>query len=175
MSNWVVVLPSEMSHKFFFPIEEIEWKESYSNEFQLKIPFIHEIGYYTGIKGINPWEIPEIVIPALMDEWKNVKGLLEAKFEKRESPNLSLLKGAIALFLEFLFWSNERPVCFPLNDLKMLKVKPVNIDDRLNFIISRPTLYQSFSQLVQLMIEQEKHYSKFRQLNKLTKQENVRG
>ena len=47
-----------------------------------------------------------------------------------------------------------------LSQLTLLEMKPVNLEERLGFIISRPTLFHSYRQLTELMVEQEKLYAK---------------
>jgi hypothetical protein len=71
------------------------------------------------------------------------------------------MKKGIGLFLQFLFWSNDKQIAVLANtSLSLLEVKPVNIDERLGFIISRPNLFHSYRQLSELMVEQEKLYAK---------------
>ena len=67
---------------------------------------------------------------------------------------------ALSLFMKLLFWSNGSPVT--LNNLKKdlgnLSIKPINIVDRLSFIMENPSLYPSFLQLSELFVEQHKAY-----------------
>ncbi|MBM4762089.1 YpoC family protein [Bacillus sp. B15-48] len=161
MNRNTIPIHKKLKNPHYLSEEEIEWMEEYSSHFQLQKPFIHEIGFYAGLPGIKPWEESEKVIPILLTEWRNVRKELEELFARRDCKRISAkMKQGICLILQFLFWTNKVPVQFPLDDVKHFKVKPMNFLDRLEFILSKPTLYHSFVQLNELMIEQEKHYAK---------------
>ena len=102
------------------------------------------------------------VVSSLLNEWGRIKAQLEKLFLDRDQKNVSdMMNKGIALFVQFLFWSNEKsgsqtePIPFHQFDFK-----PVNIEERLRFIISRPKLYHSYRQLSELMVEQEKLFAK---------------
>ncbi|WP_051633452.1 YpoC family protein [Bacillus sp. UNC41MFS5] len=113
----------------------------------------------------------EVEISNLLTEWKNGKGQLEVLFREREYKNAKvLMEKGIQLFIQFLAWSNGLPV--PLNEslnFKQLEYKPVNVEERLAFITSRPALYHSYRQLSELMMEQEKLFVKRNILKKASK------
>jgi hypothetical protein len=77
------------------------------------------------------------------------------------------MEKGIELFTQFLLLSNgqgetsKRSQC-----ANSLIYKPVNVEERLAFIHSRPSLYQSFRQLCELMVEQEKIYAKITLIKK---------
>lgn len=112
----------------------------------------------------------EVEISNLLTEWKNSKEELEVLFREREYKNAKVLmdKG-IQLFTQFLAWSNDLPVTLNALNFKQLEFKPVNVEERLAFIISRPSLYHSYRQLSELMIEQEKLFVKRNILKKASK------
>jgi hypothetical protein len=102
------------------------------------------------------------VVSSLLNEWGRIKAQLEKLFLNRDQKNVSdMMKKGIELFVQFLFWSNDKsgsqiePIPFQRFDFK-----PVNMEERLGFIISRPNLYHSYRQLSELMVEQEKLYAK---------------
>jgi hypothetical protein len=101
-------------------------------------------------------------ISNLLKEWENSKDPLEVLFRKRDYTNAKvLMEKGIILFIQFLSWSNELPVSLdePFNS-NQFEFKPVNVEERLAFIMSRPNLYHSYRQLSELMIEQEKLFMK---------------
>ncbi|MFD2445822.1 YpoC family protein [Bacillus sp. CGMCC 1.16607] len=107
----------------------------------------------------------------LLDQWSELKLKLIQLFENRDRKNtLGPMQEGIDLFLNFLSWSND----IVRDDLSMnysaLHWKPVNVNERLEFIKQRPNLYHSFIQLVELMSEQEKQYRKKIAIKKVTKQ-----
>jgi hypothetical protein len=109
---------------------------------------------YTG----NEWS----AIPLLMEEWNGIKDKLEALYKIRDvKSTIPYMEKGIELFLQFLFWTNEQSVSLnqPIPVIG-LAFKPVNVEERLAFIQSRPSLFQSYRQLCELMVEQEKIYIK---------------
>lgn len=99
--------------------------------------------------------------------WKQSKLALEGLFKNREGDKvLPIMKESIELFYEYLFISNGKKVNGKLNDYL---VKPVNVQERLNFIETKPRLYHSYVQLAELFSEQEKLIAKNMALNKIKK------
>ncbi|AZU63118.1 YpoC family protein [Neobacillus mesonae] len=98
----------------------------------------------------------------LLEEWNGMKAQLEDVFRKREQKNAKLLmEKGIALFNQFLNIANDLDVSIgKVISYDELDVKPVNLKERLEFIISRPHLYHSYRQLSELMIELQKLYVK---------------
>ena len=110
-------------------------------------------------------------ISHLLNEWEKNKIQLEALFRKREYKNTKeLMEKGITLFFHFLTMSNELPLSdnAPSN-YNEFAFKPVNVEERLTFIMSRPALYHSYRQLSELMVEQEKLYVKRNILKKASK------
>lgn len=131
-------------------------------DFQVTWNFIYEVYFYNGLDVFRPWENSKSVIPALLEEWEKTKGQLWEMFQKRENANtFEKMKKGIAIFLQLIFWSNDQPVSllepFPW---EQLKYKPVNLEERFNFIASRPNLFHSFRQLAEVIGEQEKLFVK---------------
>ena len=120
---------------------------------------------------MNKWGVE---ISKLLTEWENSKEQLEVLFRERDYNSANeLMEKGINLFIHFLAWSNELPETpnAPTN-YNQFAFKPVNVEERLPFIISRPALYHSYRQLSELMIEQEKLYVK---RNILKKASNPKG
>jgi uncharacterized protein (DUF433 family) len=71
------------------------------------------------------------------------------------------MKKGIGLFIQFLYWSNDRQINSkePVS-INQLVITPVNLDERLAYILSRPNLFHSYRQLSELMTEQAKQYAK---------------
>ena len=97
-------------------------------------------------------------IPVLLEDWNAIKDELEDLYKNRDLKNtLGLMEKGINLYIHFLFMSNEQPVEAPI-PYQHLMCKPVNLEERLTFIQFRPSLYQSYRQLCELILEQEKIY-----------------
>ena len=101
----------------------------------------------------------------VLSEWMQYKDELATHFRNRESEKaLPLMENAICLFEQFLFLSNN--LNQDLYCIKDCKIKPVNVEERLSFIVSRPKLFHSYKQLAELFAEQEKQFAKQAVLNK---------
>jgi len=166
-------IPKELQHKFFFSVhDEIIVDRECLEKINLKFPFLYETAYYSEVNALKPWESHEEIIPLLLAEWEGMKDLLSELFSKREFKQTEKpMQFGVSLLLEFIYWGNEQPVQISPSLLSnKLKIKPVNMDERLAFIIARPSLHHSFIQLNELMIEMEKQYVKQITLKKASKQ-----
>ncbi|MGA9228421.1 MAG: YpoC family protein [Mesobacillus sp.] len=102
---------------------------------------------------------------SIIQRWKQSKLALEGFFKNREGEKvLPIMKDSIELFYEYLSISNGKKVYGKINDYH---VKPVNVQERLNFIETKPRLYHSYVQLAELFSEQEKLFAKNKALNKI--------
>lgn len=118
-----------------------------------------------------PWNNNFESIPPLITEWQELRVNLEMSFANRDLKNVKEpMQTGIDLFLKMLFWTNQKPLC-TLDSLSAegLKYKPVNVEERLSFIIQRPNLYHSFIQLSEMMVEQEKQFVKSSIIKKASK------
>lgn len=109
----------------------------------------------------------EASIQKLLLNWNQSKTELEELFKKRESEQaLSVMKNAVELFIEFLSLTNGKGSDNKFN-IEDCGIRPVNLKERLDFIVSRPQLYHSYIQLSELYAEQNKQYAKQVALNKI--------
>lgn len=169
----ILSIPDELNNPFFFSANaEITVQKEQLQQIILDIPFLYEAAFYANIDALKPWELHEEFIPLIKNEWDTVKLKLEELFRKRSyKSTIEPMKKGISLFLQFVYWANARPVHFGMPLLgESLKVQPVNMRERIGFIIQRPALYHSFVQLNELMIEMEKQYVKKMAIKKASKQ-----
>lgn len=171
MKNFLI--PIELSHPFFFSEKEIslDLKEPTS---EIGENFHYELLFYNGIESIRPWTCPEQFLPLILDKWDQLKTVIEEVHRQRKKDGISeAMKKGVGLFLQYLYWSNGIPVCLKeLPDFINVKIKPVNLEERAGFIISRPGLFHSYVQLGELMIEQEKLFAKHNLIKKASSQRN---
>lgn len=160
MSRVTSKIPVELQHPLFFPTREISWEKDDNREINASIPFLYDCAFFSGVNSLTPWNSRETSIPVLLQKWEELQGSLRNHFSKRNKLEAALLmKLGTAFFLEFLFWSNGKPVrLYPQIPYEELQIKPVNIEERLDFIIARQNTYHSFMQLVELFKEMEKVY-----------------
>lgn len=109
----------------------------------------------------TPWQDGKRYIPQYLEYWKGVKSMLEGQFRQREKHTKTGMLEGIAVFISILFWSNRKPVVLKGLDKELgrLETVPVNIGERLCFILNRPGSYPSFCQLSELIDEQHKHWA----------------
>jgi hypothetical protein len=110
-------------------------------------------------------------VSSILQEWSGVKARLEELFHERNHENTrELMQHGIGLFVQFLYLSNGKTVSSesPI-PLMQFDLKPVNIEERFAFIKSRPSLFHSFRQLSELMVEQEKMFVKNNIIKKSSK------
>lgn len=161
-------VPIELTSTLFFKentvaINQNEWKEW--KELSSFTAFPYDFVYYHGIEGYHPWNESEKHVSHLLSEWKKIDVQCQKLFSERKTKQaLDPMKEGIALFFTFLFWIHNQPVQLKEweEKVKQLPVQPVNLVERLTFIIQRPALYHSYIQLSELFREQEKHYVKSR-------------
>jgi hypothetical protein len=123
---------------------------------QLIIPFLEELE----LEGLN--ENVDQAISKLLSDWERIKVELETLYRNRDQKStLQGMKKGIGLFIQFLYWSNDRQINSkePIS-INQLVITPVNLDERLAYILSRPNLFHSYRQLSELMTEQAKQYAK---------------
>ena len=99
---------------------------------------------------------------SILTEWKSIQSQLMPLFRARDQKNTKeWMERGITLFLQFLCLTNHetRLTCNPISSDRFI-YKPVNLEERMDFIKSRPGLYHSYRQLSELMIEQEKLFVK---------------
>ncbi|MFE8695696.1 YpoC family protein [Cytobacillus sp. FJAT-53684] len=168
----ILSIPVELIHPFFFSTNDhLTLDKDDRQNLNPKVPFLYEAAFFSKIDALKPWQMHEQCIPLLINEWSTEKVNLEKLFTIRDYKNtLAPMKKGIGLFLQFVYWANDNPVNFqkPFTS-EDLKVQPVNMGERIGFIIQRPTLYHSFAQLNELMIEMEKQYVKHMAIKKASK------
>lgn len=163
------IVPREIYHPFFFSETEINWPIGQTQTFNSKDLFIYEIAYYSGLETIKPWRNPEHYIPELMDEWQILRTELLALFQVRDKKRIPLpMKQGVGLLIQCIFWSNGFPVTNEF-DFSILRIKPVNATERIQFLMGKPYIYPSFIQLSELMEEQEKQFKIFMSIKRASK------
>lgn len=149
--------------------EQLEHKLFYIHDLTPADFFPEENDFYLGTDHRTPWKSGEEAIKKIIQDWQECHNKVAELFQARKNKDAKpLMVKGISLFIKLLFWSNEVPVDLSNLDgrLEMLVAKPVNIQDRLQFLMVRPTLHHSFIQLSELMIEQEKIYYKHQVMKK---------
>ena len=141
--------------------QEMTWSDEYDQHLYLHIPMIYDAALVQGHYTMKPWDRPEDSLPILFAEWNQLKEELHERFAKREQKLIvEPMKKGIGFFLEVLHWSNYSPVSLENVKGDRLKIKPVNLQERMDFIFTYPNKYHSYVQLSELFIEMEKMFRK---------------
>lgn len=126
--------------------------------------FYFDIAYALGWDEFKPWEDKKETIRAYFAEWKLLKDKLAKFYEKRDRKGARpfMVKG-IAYFIDILFWINSLPVASleEISDqVTSLTYKPVNVEERLSYILYEVDHFHAYNQLKALFEELEKIYYK---------------
>jgi hypothetical protein len=123
---------------------------------QLIIPFLEELELEALDENVDQ------AISNLLSDWEKIKVELETLYRNRDQKStLQGMKKGIGLFIQFLYLSNDRQVnSKESSSINQLEITPVNLEERLAYILSRPNLFHSYRQLSELMTEQAKQYAK---------------
>ncbi len=172
VQNNTFIIPDEFRNPLFFNNDLNSFILNFDKEpreLLLESPFAYDMAY--NIAQIDkPWLKLDVYIPVIFKLWEEKHELLHALFEKRERQKAKEpMILSIALFLQLLFWANEMrvPSLKKWKDSVItLAHKPININERLEFIIDKPNHYHSFVQLSELFNELKKQYYKIQLLKK---------
>ncbi|WLR53057.1 hypothetical protein LC040_09280 [Bacillus tianshenii] len=121
---------------------------------------LHEAGY----ESYQPWkQKQELILPAFV-LWKKEKESIRSAFAARKVSEVKKpMLQFTANFLSLMYWLNGKPVNNASqwkNVVASFSYKPVNIEERFEFILMRPAHHHAFTQLEQLYTELEKQAQK---------------
>ncbi|MCM3713549.1 hypothetical protein M3202_05595 [Alkalihalobacillus oceani] len=131
----------------------------------LKTPF-----YYDLTQEERPWLHKRETVPLLFALWRQIEPQLAACYSERKPQAAKQRMIAMsALYMNCLWWSHGRPVT-SLHQLEetseALLYKPVNIGERLHYVLSDLPRFHAFLQLKALFDEQQKIFAKMLMLEK---------
>ncbi|MGG0178273.1 YpoC family protein [Gottfriedia acidiceleris] len=148
------------------PFYKANGNEQIINE-ELKIknkPFFYESNQILVNESSNIPNESDEIIKEMFNEWKEESEHISNYFKQRNRKLASepMIRG-LANFISILTWLNGQ-MLLNLNNLLLeldkLKIKPINLDERINFLLNQPDHYHSFIQLSGLYTELEKLYYK---------------
>ncbi|UOE92300.1 YpoC family protein [Alkalihalobacillus sp. LMS39] len=130
--------------------------------------FYYDMLFQTEGNAEQPWVERKKNVPLLFQYYKEQIQVIDHYFQKRDrkQANAPMIQ-MIAFLITAVYWTNEKPVATLINvedDIVSLSYTPVNIGERLGFILQTPDHYHSFIQVKSLFDEAEKVF--FRMLVK---------
>ncbi|MDG5787553.1 hypothetical protein QA612_08600 [Evansella sp. AB-P1] len=138
----------------YFSLESI-WNDQY---------FYHDIHYTVKTSSSQirkPWVTPNIIGKMALDQWKK-EGLptLQQLFSHRDRKGARpLMIKYLAVYLQMMHWSNGEPIkCLHHieEQIQSLSFAPLNVTERVSFILTTPDHHHSFTALSQLFNESVK-------------------
>ncbi|MCM3022952.1 YpoC family protein [Heyndrickxia ginsengihumi] len=168
-----VMIPQSLQHPLFFSSSTIAVNFE-SKSLSARGYFPYEIQYEHHLSKETPWvkEHEEAYLSQYITYWQQLYHVLYQRFQKREKNVQHELIEGIAIFLSLLFWSNHKRVVLQdlSTEIAALETVPVNIEERLHYILQRPTSFSSFMQLTELIQEQQKHRARKLTIEKIKDQ-----
>ncbi|MET3195420.1 YpoC family protein [Gottfriedia sp. OAE603] len=127
-------------------------------------PFSFESLHLLEESSIGSQEVRDKIIQEMFLQWKEESDLLTGYFRlrNRKAALEPMLRG-LANFISITTWLNGKiltNINDLLNELDSLTIKPINLNERISFVIKQPDHYHSFIQLSGLYTELEKLYYK---------------
>ncbi|MBC2142181.1 hypothetical protein HCA89_07640 [Listeria innocua] len=127
------------------------------------LPFWQEQQFFTKGEGVIPWKNEtDRACRKLAKHMTNLAESMEADLKVHQKPSPVIVRDALGIFLSILFWSNHRPVQLDnlTEQIKTLETKPLNLEERLEYVLKRGNTFLGFRQLNELVLEQRKLIAK---------------
>ncbi|PWA12337.1 hypothetical protein DCC39_05915 [Pueribacillus theae] len=101
-------------------------------------------------------DVKNVTFESILEQWEMREGVIEELFKKRDSEKaLDLMLIGIKLYFLALFLANQRQfsknsIIHWQEQITDFSVKPLNLEERLTYIVNNPDHYHSYFQLKQL-------------------------
>jgi hypothetical protein len=153
-------VPKELTHSLFFPKGKI--KMNSGEALNSDVLFLPELLYFSRMSDDTPWDDPITRVPLLVDKWTVLQKKLITLLKKRTNDIESDMLLGIQLCFTLLFWSNKQPVqLFEWQEkIRLLEAKAINVEERLQFILSNYRTFHAYKQLAELIEEQHKQFAR---------------
>jgi hypothetical protein len=131
---------------------------SIPEQVSFQTPFLYDLMYHNDSQFLDlwPWQRNENYFHTYWVEQKEVLRELFHRREQKKAKKPMIL--SVSAFIDQLYWTSEFPVDSlehetVLRQMQLNPYAPLNIEERLGFLLRQPDRYQSFIQLDEL--EQE--------------------
>lgn len=149
-------------------------EEPFSDVLNQQPYFYYDILAALDIESFEPWKNEEYTIPIIFQKWEEKKAFIAELFKQRSNRKIvrEPMTKSVSWFISALFWTNETSVPGLLNlkeEIRKLPIKPINLEERLEFILLKIDQFHSFIQVGELFEELKKQYYKQQMINKRKK------
>ncbi|SDY88565.1 hypothetical protein SAMN05421736_10486 [Evansella caseinilytica] len=136
--------------------------------------FVVDIAYERGMYPedvLPPWKRAEEFIKPAVNSWeqRGVVTLTQCFKERNRHGAKPMMLSYCAIYIQLMHWINEEPVrslqTVP-EYLKSMPYAPMNLEERLFFILQAPDHHHAFTTLMQLFSESVKKWAVFQLRNK---------
>ncbi|RNA69183.1 YpoC family protein [Alteribacter keqinensis] len=115
-------------------------------------------------RDLQPWTAPKDSVTKILKEWKETgEPLIREAFKKRDKEKARpLMVNYTARYIQAMIWAKGEPVTDLIHierDIGNLQYAPVNIEERLSFVINTPAHHHAFITLSQLFDESKKKWA----------------
>ncbi|RSL33777.1 hypothetical protein D7Z54_08785 [Salibacterium salarium] len=169
-----LVIPEKFAVLPFYEDTRIECQHEWRDDDYFQYPFLAEILWHNRKLAVPPWDLPLRYVPQVHAAWDEEAEIIESFFSKRDrkAARPYMIKHTANL-LSAISWMNRQEV--PAASPPLLKTKmdgigkvPMNLGERVTFIVQSPDHYLSFNQLKGLFIESKKQFA----MVKITERQN---
>ncbi|WP_221565147.1 YpoC family protein [Alkalihalobacillus sp. TS-13] len=158
MSNRTIQLPDKFIHPLFGN-DDLTYDETMNTVELMEVPFLLDLLDET--EQFQQRNIDRSVLcTSLFERWREEKVEISKMFSQRnrQAARPKMIAG-IRWFITLIYWTNKKKVkrlTHLKEELTLMEIQPVNLYERLSFLMGNPDHYQSFIQLSQLYDEIEK-------------------
>ncbi|WP_409298125.1 YpoC family protein [Peribacillus sp. SCS-26] len=156
--------PQHMKNELFHEKQLILMEEEvkgWSPGLLLRHHFPYEACLYKGLDSYEPWTQEEHVRD-ILEIWKELRSRIGDHYAKDKRGTAESMPAGLSLLISCLFWMHSKPVTLQgwEEKLKSFSALPMNVSERIQFIMLRPYSYHAYKQLDSLFLETEKIYYK---------------
>lgn len=161
MSDRNINVPVPFRNPLFYPDGEFTFDDTLSLEQRMLMPFFMDLLVREGeMKSYDV--LTDSSIRHLFHSWKAKKtDIAEAFKQRKRAIARPKMVRSISWFITLLFWINGKHVerlTHLMEDCSSLPIQPVNLKERLSYILQVPDHYHAFIQLSELFTELEKQW-----------------
>ncbi|MCO7125768.1 hypothetical protein NIE88_08290 [Sporolactobacillus shoreicorticis] len=159
-------IPESFRQAPFYKDRQVIEAALISEEAVFQLPFLYDLCYHANPHTLSfwPWSKKENYFH---EYWMKQRESIRELFHKREQKKAEFpMLLSVSVFIDQLFWSTGRPVDSLtdqrlLQGIQLLPFAPLNIEERLVYLLRQPDRFLSYIQLDELEQEFTKRHSAY--------------